>query len=59
MDAAGLWIKSLKTTSLAHLKSDPMSTRAKFSKGNGILQHFLGTVGNAEAIKNAGEKGSD
>jgi len=36
-----------------------MSTRAKFSKGNGILQHFLGTVGNAEAIKNAGEKGSD
>lgn len=59
MDAAGLWIKSLKTTSLAHLKSDPMSTRAKLSNGNGVLQHILGTVGNAEAIKNAGEEGSD
>ena len=54
MYAASLWIKSLKTTSLAHLKSDPMSTRAKLSKRNGLL-HFLGTVGNAEAIKYAGE----
>lgn len=36
-----------------------MTLRAKLSKGNGVLQHFLGTVGNAEAIKNAGEKGSD
>ena len=36
-----------------------MSTRVKLSKGNGVLQRFLGTVGNAEAIKNAGEKGSD
>lgn len=65
MDAAGLWIKHLNTA-LAQLPEnwyDPMSPRAKLSKGSGIQQHFLGsgvcTVGDAEAITNAGEKGSD
>lgn len=65
-DAAGLWIKSLKTTALAPVPQkgpDPTPPRVKLPKGSGVLQCFLGTgvcmAGSAEAIKNAGEKGSD